>query len=495
MHLWEPGQPWFSPEYCAFVRDYPGTVYMSAPCPEVKNCTVYPIDEMEELFGPYFWTSSVAYMMALAITKGPEEIGLWGIDMAACPSGDTKVLTADLRWVRADSLRVGDDLIAFDEHGTAEDRRMWRRAKVLRNDPLMKPCYKLTLEDGRELICSDEHKWLTYGEHSTRWKMAKEMVTPHHRADRPTRIVKLCDTWDEDRSWGAGYLAAAFDGEGHLSQKLREGDLAYLRAGFAQRDNPMSGMVAQLMQDRGFEFGRDAVQAGMNGDVTKYSIRGGRVETMRFLGSVRPRRLLEKFAPESLGLLQREDAVAVVKAEFIGDYPVIGLKTSTGTFIAEGLASHNTEEYGYQRAGCQYMAMIASIRGIKITAPPQSDLFVPPPRYGFIEQSHMYLKARARMIELNGRKQACEQMAQSKAHETAFLQGAIDDLTYVVNTWPGLAEERDPAAALSRMRRASPVVQAAEAALASVTPAPNKGNGEWHGDAGRDPLEAGSPPA
>lgn len=236
MHLWEPGQPWFSPEYCAFIRNYPGQVYMSAPCPEVKNCVVYPIEEMEELFGPYFWTSSVAYMMALAITKAPEEIGLWGVDMAA------------------------------------------------------------------------------------------------------------------------------------------------------------------------------------------------------------------------------------------------------------------TEEYGYQRAGCQYLAMLASLRGIRVTVSPQSDLFVPPPKYGFIEQTHMYLKARARMIELNGRKQACEQAAQAKTQETAFLQGAIDDLTYVVNTWPGIAEERDPTAALSRMRKASPITQAAEAAISAVTADPKKGNGEWRGDAGRDSLEAGLPP-
>jgi len=43
--------------------------------------TLYP-GELREQFGPVF-TSSIAYLLALAIDAEPDVIGLWGIDMAA----------------------------------------------------------------------------------------------------------------------------------------------------------------------------------------------------------------------------------------------------------------------------------------------------------------------------------------------------------------------------------------------------------------------------
>lgn len=49
----------------------------------VPKAIPYPRDEMVELFGRNWFSSSVAYMMALAIARGATEIGLFGVDMAA----------------------------------------------------------------------------------------------------------------------------------------------------------------------------------------------------------------------------------------------------------------------------------------------------------------------------------------------------------------------------------------------------------------------------
>lgn len=93
LHRWEPqvaghagtGQSWFSPEYVEFLTRFKGPVYMLEPLPpEVPNGTVVPYDGLMQEFGPYFFTSSLAWMLAMAIqTPGVEEIGLWGVDMAA----------------------------------------------------------------------------------------------------------------------------------------------------------------------------------------------------------------------------------------------------------------------------------------------------------------------------------------------------------------------------------------------------------------------------
>jgi hypothetical protein len=83
IHRWEPGQPWFSPEYCKFLADFPGTVWMAEVRPEVPNSKAIPVDYLVSKYGPYFFTSSLAWMMALAIEERPDKIGLWGVDMAA----------------------------------------------------------------------------------------------------------------------------------------------------------------------------------------------------------------------------------------------------------------------------------------------------------------------------------------------------------------------------------------------------------------------------
>jgi hypothetical protein len=464
LHRWEPPvigkpdqqRPWFTPEYCMWMAAHP-RVIMQEKVAQIPKSERIDKEGLTRRYGHYNFTSSLAWMFAMAIDDiraarakrkeivrpegEPEEedaIGLWGVDMAACTSADTKVLTADLRWVRADSLKVGEWLLAFDEepqpNGGAIPQRRWRSSQVLEASRLTKPCYRLTLEDGRELVCSEDHKWLTYAENECRWKEARDLVTPQHRDDRPTKIVKLMDVWSEDKSWEAGYLAAAFDGEGHLTQNLRNGMNGVLRAGFAQRDNVMLESVQRAMQERGFALTLDSIDGQIEG-CHKLTVKGGRVENLRFLGSIRPRRLLHGFRPDDLGMMHKSGTVAVVKAEFIGDYPVIGLRTTTKTFVAEGLASHNTEEYGYQRSGCQFFAQIAGALRIPVHLPPESDLMVPPPLYGVCEGDHMHIKMLERKRELEGRLAQATSNLKNMETQVMFLKGALDDIDYCMNTW------------------------------------------------------------
>ena len=83
LHRYEPGQPWFSPEYCQFLANYPGPVWMAEERPEIPNSVTLPLAELIQKYSPYFFTSSLAYMMAMAIECGFKKIALFGVDMAA----------------------------------------------------------------------------------------------------------------------------------------------------------------------------------------------------------------------------------------------------------------------------------------------------------------------------------------------------------------------------------------------------------------------------
>jgi hypothetical protein len=96
LHLWEPGQTWFSPEYVQWLNALPARgvkLWTGAPDPEcstynespVPGASVLPWKELLAEFDPQrsFCTSSLFWMMAMAIKAGATKIGFWGVDMAA----------------------------------------------------------------------------------------------------------------------------------------------------------------------------------------------------------------------------------------------------------------------------------------------------------------------------------------------------------------------------------------------------------------------------
>lgn len=93
------------------------------------------------------------------------------------------------------------------------------------------------------------------------------------------------------------------------------------------------------------------------------------------------------------------------------------------------------EEYGYQRAGCQFFILEALRRGIGVYVPPESCLLRPMPVYGLCEWGHTYIKLTQRARELNASKaQAAQQFEEARNRMTA-LAGSMEDLNYMVNTW------------------------------------------------------------
>lgn len=364
---------------------------------EVMERRRVEVPNNDGLFCPYMFTSSIAYMLAKAIWDIEElkknaqmggssilpSIGLWGIMQASdteyCAAPQTRALTSDLRWIPVGDLKVGDELIAFDENpgysatgwgsdptekkanGATDAFRKYRHAVVDATGEIKMPCYRFIMADGTELISSANHKWLN--------REAKWIESRHVRdaAQYPgaTQIMKLMDPWEEELTWEAGYLAAAVDGEGCLSQMRHDGrDIVKLA--FAQKENAMRDEVYRAARSYGFEF----VQ-GSGGGGIEHVLKGGKRAVLEFLGRFRPPRLMKKFDPSRVGTMHRKEFVPVEKAEYIGEQTVIALSTTTGTFIAEGFASHNT----YQRPGIQYFLGEAMRRGIKVIANRESCLF------------------------------------------------------------------------------------------------------------------------
>lgn len=268
-----------------------------------------------------------------------------------CPTPDQRVLTADLRWVTAGELREGDDLVGFDEH-VPEGRKIRRytASKVTHASRGVSRVLQVTFSDGSTVRVTGEHPWLVTQRNRTSglrnqggsdWVITNDLKVGQS-------IDRLLDTWTTRTDRESGYLAGFFDGEGHLSYSNNS-----LRVGAAQNHGATLDYVLKLLSGtelRAYSPRREKdsrltnlVFAGVNGAV-------------KFLGSIRPQRLLAKFTPEMMNSIRvrtEADQLTITAIDDLGEQEIVRLSTSTKTYVLEGFAAHNSNNYDDPRVHAQ----------------------------------------------------------------------------------------------------------------------------------------------
>lgn len=266
--------------------------------------------------------------------------------MSYCGTANNSVLTSDLINIGVSSIRPGDSLLAFDEERPAPGlHRQLRHTQVVDTATIVLPCSRIELDDGTSMEFSNDHKWLVQTPGGrTEWKRTEDLTSQ----DRIWRITGGMNWEPAHPGYEIGYLRGAFDGEGCLS--VVNGKVHQIQ--FAQRNNTMLAEVKRCLTNQGFEYEEYVYDhSGTNGDVVNLVLRGGRSEVLRFLMTVRPQRLIEKFSnlEGPLGGIGKardgELHPRVMSVTPIGEQTVYAIKTNTATYIANGLASHNCNRW------------------------------------------------------------------------------------------------------------------------------------------------------
>jgi len=146
-----------------------------------------------------------------------------------CMSGDTLILMADGSTRPLAELRAGDAI-----YGTARDgwHRRYVKTRVLAHWSVIKPAYRVTLEDGTSLVSGADHRFLT----ERGWKFVTGTECGSARRPHLTVSNKLMGTGAfaspaaKSRRYRLGYLCGVIRGEGLLAS------YRYQRAGRAHGD-------------------------------------------------------------------------------------------------------------------------------------------------------------------------------------------------------------------------------------------------------------------
>ena len=273
--------------------------------------------------------------------------GLGYIVYKRCVTKETPILCDDLTWKPAGDLEVGDGIIGFDEYpleiGKGNTRK-YRTGKVTNNSIELADVVEIELENGKLLYSTPDHPWLANVGNGLKWIEAKDLVHVNHLKPSETvhySLPKLFDPWATDQTYDAGYIAGVYDGEGSLDRKR-----CVL---FAQTDNEALYNVERILSKYKFNYHKGIKPLGTLGKKKCYSLNiYSFTEVCRFLGTFKPKRLLNKFrgSLDTLNLVTKRKGqvshVKVIRVTPIGQREIAVLSTDLKTHITDGYPSHNT---------------------------------------------------------------------------------------------------------------------------------------------------------
>ncbi len=281
------------------------------------------------------WRAEYLPMLEELFTSVGAKVG-WN----SCPTPDQRILTADLRWIPAGNLKVGDKLVGLDE--VPQQGRRLRRYKstvVTHAARSMAHVVEIVFSDGSKVKATVNHPWLIAQRFCKKRASGSEW-TPTDKLKIGQRIQRVLDPWELLTGWKAGYLAGFFDGEGHFTKD----PAGVMRVGAAQNRGSTLDLVLGLLDEFGFRSREKHHTREKDKHCINFIIPNGVNGSARFLGSVRPQRLLSKFTPDALGAVWAYNTTTLTISEIndLGQQEIVELSTSEKTYILEGFASHNS---------------------------------------------------------------------------------------------------------------------------------------------------------
>lgn len=329
--------PWKYRQGKSMGTNFQGAADAQYKCMNYKEICKLPIKEIADKDCILFlWATFPMLKEALTVIEA------WGF----CTEKSTRILKADLTWEKASNLKVGDRLLSFNENYLKNDRRYYEWSTVESNGIEKRNCYKITLENGKELISSYDHEWLCRyrqpcGQTSVvKWIETQDLLhTYNGRKKSKVEIIKLANIVDFENNYESRFIASGFDAEGSLN-KIKP------RISFCQNNNSYYKKMKECLNKFSIKYGvhNHGDRKSDTNNTLSIDIQNGFIGLLDFLQKFRPPRLLNKWSNHNFKNLSvyNTKGETVKKVEFIGKKEVATLQTSSRTYIAEGYASHNT---------------------------------------------------------------------------------------------------------------------------------------------------------
>lgn len=282
----------------------------------------------------------------------------WFIGTRYCTIGSSRILMGDWSHKPISEVRTGDEVVGWE---LRDGKRYLRKSKVLNCGAYpAQPVNTYTLENGRSVTCTAEHKWWR-GAHGGGPEYAPLGLPEGKRKDRPPKgkklngalvaLRQLVEPASLDMGRDAGWLAGFFDGEGSMQLnkgKNRASGSISISQTMANPD--LIEETRAVLKRLGFAWSEQWLSAEgrdrMNNDRCMFNILGGWRERYRFLTQISPAK--RQKLSESLFAWMTTDKIKLESIDDAGLQNVYWLETETGNYVVEGFCSSNSyaDSYG-----------------------------------------------------------------------------------------------------------------------------------------------------
>ena len=275
-----------------------------------------------------------------------------GRQMGYCLDPETKILTADMRWIRLGDVEVGQELVGTDEdtlEGKTDRKksRKMRRSVVEAKREIKAMAFRLEMSNGEILTATLGHRFLCWRKNASwhTWTEVKDL-RPGDRIRLITKPWGMADT--AQAAMEDGWAGGLMDGEGSMSSEPEKNGCS-LR--ISQVDGPVFRRIQNYIESRGYTNRtevdkREPGKSSKLGSKEVWKVCVDRIDqVMRLVGKTRPERFVNAKWWEGRSLPKQGDGAGwpeIVSIEPLGIRTMIDLQTSTKTFVANGFVSHNS---------------------------------------------------------------------------------------------------------------------------------------------------------
>lgn len=263
-----------------------------------------------------------------------------------CLDPSTLVLTANLQWEKIKDLEIWTEIIAVDENspGSRGSSRKMRTAIVKNKVIVHRKAYKISFDDGRYVICTWQHPWLSRKKNTQlQWRAIEIREWLPGKLNIWTQVRWITKPWRESNfedwwfwgmlDWEWSIRSEKVSAGLTVSQRIWE---VWNRMIKYSTENWYSYCIDDDKTERLTKFGKVPVP----------KISFGRMDEMfKLIGMTRPSRFIKNRFWENREMPGKKSWIGwatIVNIEELWEQNMVDLQTSTGTYIANGFVSHNT---------------------------------------------------------------------------------------------------------------------------------------------------------
>lgn len=274
-----------------------------------------------------------------------------------CNTPDAPVWMGDFSFKEIGQIVVGDEVIGWDRYetgsgprGASQQKTHLVRTKVLAVNRRIAPMIvKITMESGRVIRCTPDHKWANYN-YSPGDPRAQEFVMPGlpnwRKPGHGSSLRRVIDPTPELSSdkerLAAAWLGGLYDGEGHAERIAQS---IGVNGDVCERIRYSLDLLG-IRYSANTASGSDCVlfSIGSRGDGNRGKRGAGsesRQDLVNFLNWCEPTRRSRDAVADKLLTSNYGQQDSIVSIEEEGPGEVVAMQTETGNYTAWGYASSN----------------------------------------------------------------------------------------------------------------------------------------------------------